>query len=81
MLTTDATNFRELQNTDTDAVTLDLSVTQAGTATSEFNWLLIILLLILFLIMICCYMFFTKKKEKKGQEVIPKSKQTVSNKH
>ena len=76
------TEERLLQgNTDIDAVNLDLSVNQAGTAASGFNWLLIVLLLITFLVLICCYMFATKKKEKKGYEVNPKSKQVVSNKH
>jgi hypothetical protein len=78
MMTTDTRTLQE--NTDTDAVTLDLSVNQAGTAASGFNWLLVILLLVLFLVMICCYMFATKKKEKKGQEVNPKSKQQMKNK-
>jgi len=77
-MTTDTRTLQE--NTDTDAVVLDLSVNQAGTAASGFNWTLVILLLVLFLVMICCYMFATKKKEKKGQEVNPKSKQHASSK-
>ena len=66
------TEERLLQmNSDTDAVNLDLSVSQEGTAASGFNWLLIIILLVLFLVMICIFIFATNKMEKKSQEVNP----------